>query len=99
MYTYLAKSLAKRCLTAAFIGKPFFPKASTKPKVSKESNRRFQQIPATCHSGKSNVSRLLIRKSFLTALCIALYLLTESDATVQNQKVPKAQMALGIAAS
>ena len=40
----------------------------------KERNRRFQQIPATCYSGKSNVSRLLIPQSFLTALCIALYL-------------------------
>ena len=60
--------------------------------MPQESYRRFQLIPATRHSGKTNVSRLLIRQSFLTTLCIALYLLTASHATVPDQNVYKVQM-------
>ena len=60
--------------------------------MPKESYRRSQQIPSTRHSGKTNVSRLLIRQSFLTTLCIALYLLTASHATVPDQNVYKVQM-------
>ena len=52
--------------------------------MPKESYRR--------RSGKTNVSRLLIRQSFLTTLCIALYLLTASHATVPDQNVYKVQM-------
>ena len=73
----------KRALPPAFIGTLFFP--SEKTNVPKGSYRRSQQIPATRHSGKTNVSRLLIRQSFLTTLCIALYLLTASHATVPDQ--------------
>ena len=60
--------------------------------MPKENYRRFQLIPATRHSGKTNVSRLLIRQSFLTTLCIALYLLTASHATVPDQNVYTVQM-------
>ena len=56
--------------------------------MPKESNRRLELIPATRPSGKTNVSRLLNRQSFLTALCIALYLLTASQATVPDPKEP-----------
>ena len=66
--------------------------------MPKESYRRFQLIPATRHSGKTNVSRLLIRQSFLTTLCIALYLLTASHATVPDQNVYKVQMTSRISA-
>ena len=66
--------------------------------MSKESYRRSQQIPAPRHSGKTNVSRLLIRQSFLTTLCIALYLLTASYATVPDQNVYKVQMTSRISA-
>ena len=65
----------------------------------KESYRRSQQIPATRLSGKTNVSRLLIRQSFLTTLCIALYLLTASHATVSDQNVYKVQMTPRISAT
>ena len=65
----------------------------------KERNRRFQQIPATCCSRKWNVSRLLIRQSLLTTLCIALYLLTASHATVPDQNVYKVQMTFRIRAT
>ena len=80
----------KRALPPAFIGTLFFP--SEKTNVPKGSYRRSQQIPVTRHSGKTNVSRLLIRQSFLTTLCIALYLLTASHALVPDQNVYKVQM-------
>ena len=60
--------------------------------MPQESSCLAQQIPATRHSGKTNVSRLLIRQSLLTTLCIALYLLTASRATVPDQNVYKVQM-------
>ena len=60
--------------------------------------KRFPSIPATRHSGKTNVSRLLIRQSFLTTLCIPLYLLTASHATVPDQNVYKVQMTSQISA-
>ena len=60
--------------------------------MPQESSCLAQQIPATRHSGKTNVSRLLIRQSLLTTLCIALYLLTASHATVPDQNVYKVQM-------
>ena len=60
--------------------------------MPRESYRRSQRIPATRHSGKTNVSRLLIRQSFLTTLCIALYLLTASHALVPDQNVYKVEM-------
>ena len=82
----------KRALPPAFIGTLFFPSASGETNVPKESYRRFQLIPTTRHSEKTNVSRLLIRQSFLTTLCIALYLLTATHATVPNQNVYKLQM-------
>ena len=83
----------KRSLPPALIGTLFFPSArSYDTNVSKESYHRFQQIPATRHSGRTNVSRLLIRQSFLTTLCIALYLLTASHETVPDQNVYKVQM-------
>ena len=75
-----SKASRKRALPPAFIGTLFFPPDKTN--VPKESYRRSQQIPATRLSGKTNVSRLLIRQSFLTTLCIALDLLTTSYATV-----------------
>ena len=75
-----SRASRKRALPPAFIGTLFF--SSAKTNVPKESYRRSQQIPATRHSGKTNVSRLLIRQSFLTTLCIALDLLTTSYATV-----------------
>ena len=80
-----SRASRKRALPPAFIGTLFFP--SDKTNVPKESYRRSQQIPATCHSGKTNVSLLLIRQSFLTTLCIALYLLTASHATVPDQNI------------
>ena len=86
----------KRALPPAFIGTLFFP--SEKTNVPKGSYRRSQQIPATRHSGKTNVSRLLIRQSFLTTLCIALYLLTASHATVPDQNVYKVHMTSRISA-
>ena len=52
-----------------------------------KSYRRSQQIPATRHGGKTNIHRLLIRQSFLTTFCIALYLMTATHATVPNQNV------------
>ena len=70
----------------------FFPSTSDETNVPRESYRRFQQIPTTRHSGKMDVSRLLIHQSLLTTLCIALYLLTASHATVPDQNVYKAQM-------
>ena len=77
----------KRALPPAFIGTLFFPSASDDTNVPNKSYRRSQQIPATRHSGKTNIHRLLIRQSFLTTLCIALYLLTATHATVPNQNV------------
>ena len=85
-----SRASRKRALPSAFIGTFFFP--SDKTNVPKESYRRSQQIPSTGHSGKTNVSRLLIRQSFLSTLCIALYLLTASHATVPDQNVYKVQM-------
>ena len=82
----------KQALHPAFIGTLFFPSTSDETNVPRESYRRFQQIPTTRHSGKTDVSRLLIHRSLLTTLCIALYLLTASHATVPDQNVYKAQM-------
>ena len=82
----------KRALPPAFIGTLFFPSASDDTNVPNESYRRSQQIPATRHSGKTNISRLLIRQSFLTTLCIALYLLIASHATVPDENVYTVQM-------
>ena len=87
-----SRASQKRALHPAFIGTLFFPSASDETNVPKENYRNFQLIPATRHSGKTNVSRLLIRQSFLTTLCIALYLLTASHATVPDQNVYKVQM-------
>ena len=87
-----SRASRKRALPPAFIGTLFFPSASDDTNVPNESYRRFQQILATRHRGKTNVSRLLIRQSFLTTLCIALYLLTASHATVPDQNVYKVQM-------
>ena len=93
-----SRASRKRALPPAFIGTLFFP--SDKTNVPKESNRPSQQIPATRLSGKTNVSRLLIRQSFLTMLCIALYLLTASYATVHgNQNVYKVHMTSRISAA
>ena len=66
------RASTKRALPAAFIGTLFFPSASDDTNVPNESYRRSQQILATRHRGKTNVSRLLIRQSFLTTLCTAL---------------------------
>ena len=82
----------KQALHPAFIGTLFFPSTSDETNVPRESYRRFQQIPTNRHSGKTDVSRLLIHQSLLTTLCIALYLLTASHATVPDQNVYKAQM-------
>ena len=82
-----SRASRKRALPPAFMGTLFFPSASDETNVSKEGYRRLQLIPATRHSGKTNVSRLLIRQSFLTTVCIALYLLTASNATVPDQNV------------
>ena len=87
-----SRASRKRALPPAFMGTLFFSSASDETNVSKEGYRRLQLIPATRHSGKTNVSRLLIRQSFLTTLCIALYLLTASHATVPNQNVYKVHM-------
>ena len=67
--------------------------------MPQESSRLAQQIPAARHSGKTNVSRLLIRQSLLTTLCIALYLLTASHAMVPAQNVYKVQMTSRISAT
>ena len=93
------KASRKRALPPAFIGTLFFPSASGETNVPKESYRRFQLIPTTRHGEKTNVSRLLIRQSFLTTLCIALYLLTASYTTVHgNQNVYKVHMTSRISA-
>ena len=89
----------KQALHPAFIGTLFFPSTSDETNVPRESYRRFQQIPTTRHSGKTDVSRLLIHQSLLTTLCIALYLLTASHATVPDQNVYKVQMTLRIPAT
>lgn len=91
-----SRASRKRALPPAFIGTLFFP--SDKTNVPKESYRRSQQIPETRHSGKTNVSLLLIRQSFLTTLCIALYLLTASHTTVPDQNIYKVQMTSRISA-
>ena len=88
----------KRALPPAFIGTLFFPSASDDTNVPNKSYRRSQQIPATRHSGKTNIHRLLIRQSFLTTLCIALYLLTATHATGPYQNVYKVQMTSRISA-
>ena len=93
-----SRASQKHALHSAFIRTLFFPSASDETNVPKENYRRFQLIPATRHSGKTNVSRLLIRQSFLTTLCIALYLLTASHATVPDQNVYKVQMTSRISA-
>ena len=87
-----SRASRKRALHPAFIGTLFFPSASDDTTVPNDTYLRSQQIPATSLSGKTNVSRLLIRQSFLTTLCIALYLLTASHATVPDQNVYKVQM-------
>ena len=87
-----SRASRKHALPPAFIGTLFFPSASDDTNVPNDSYLRSQQIPATSLSGKTNVSRLLIRQSFLTTLCIALYLLTASHATVPDQDVYKVQM-------
>ena len=96
----LTRASQKRVLPPGFIGTLFFPSdRSDETNVPKESYRRSQQIPATRHSGKTNVSRLLIRQSFLTTLCIALYLLTASYATVHGtQNVYNVHMTSGVSA-
>ena len=95
-----SRASRKRALPSAFIGTLFFPSArSDDPNVPQESSCLAQQIPATRHSGKTNVSRLLIRQSLLTTLCIALYLLTASHATVPDHNVYKVQMTPRISAS
>ena len=95
-----SRASRKRALPPAFIGTLFFPSArSDDPNVPQESSCLAQQIPATRHSGKTNVSRLLIRQSLLTTLCIALYLLTASRATVPDQNVYKVQMTPWISAT
>ena len=87
-----SRASRKHALPPAFIGTLLFPSASDDTNVPKESYRRSQQIPSTRHGGKTNVSRFLICQSFLTTLCIALYLLTASHATVPDQNVYKVQM-------
>ena len=82
-----SRASRKRALPQAFIGTLFFPSASDDTNVPNKSYRRSQQIPATRYSGKTNISRLLIRQSFLTTLFIALYLLTATHASVPNQNV------------
>ena len=95
-----SRASRKRALPPAFIGTLFFPSASDDTNVPNKSYRRSQQIPATRHSGKTNVSRLLIRQSFLTTLCIALYLLTASYATVHGtQNVYNVHMSSRISAT
>ena len=95
-----SRASRKRALHPAFIGTLFFPSArSDDPNVPQESSCLAQQIPATRHSGKTNVSRLLISQSLLTTLCIALYLLTASHATVPDQNVYKVQMTFRIRAT
>ena len=94
-----SRASRKRALHPAFIGTLFFPSArSDDPNVPQESSCLAQQIPATRHSGKTNVSRLLIRQSLLTTLCIALYLLTASHALVPDQNVYKVEMTSRISA-
>ena len=59
----------KRALPPGFKGTLFFPSdRSDETNVPNESYRRSQQIPATRHNGKTNVSRLLLLQSFLTTL-------------------------------
>ena len=87
-----SRASRKHALPPAFIGTLFFPSASDDTNVPNDSYLRSQQIPATSLSGKTNVSRLLIRQSFLTTLYIALYLLSATHATVPNQNVYKVQM-------
>ena len=87
-----SRASRKHALPPAFIGTLFFPSASDDTNVPNDSYLRSQQIPATSLSGKTNVSRLLIRQSFLTTLYIALYLLSVTHATVPNQNVYKVQM-------
>ena len=95
-----SRASRKRALPPAFIGTLFFPSArSDDTNVPQESSCLAQQIPATRHSGKTNVSRLLIRQSLLTTLCIALYLLTASHAMVPAQNVYKVQMTSRISAT
>ena len=94
-----SRASRKRALHPAFIGTLFFPSASDDTTVPNDTYLRSQQIPATSLSGKTNVSRLLIRQSFLTTLCIALYLLTASHATVPDQNVYKVQMTTRIPAT
>ena len=66
-----SRASRKRALPPAFIGTLFVPSASDDTNVPNKSYRCSQQIPATPHSGKTNISRLLIRQSFLSTLCIA----------------------------
>ena len=94
-----SRASRKHALPPAFIGTLFFPSASDDTNVPNDSYLRSQQIPATSLSGKTNVSRLLIRQSFLTTRYIALYLLTASHATVPDQNVYKVQMTTRIPAT
>ena len=94
-----SRASRKRALHPAFIGTLFFPSASDDTTVPNDTYLRSQQIPATSLSGKTNVSRLLIRQSFLTTRYIALYLLTASHATVPDQNVYKVQMTTRIPAT
>ena len=94
-----SRASQKHALHPAFIGTLFFPSTSDELNVPRESYGRFQQIPTSRHSGKTNVSRLLIRRSLLTTLCIALYLLTASHATVSDQNVYKVQITARISAT
>ena len=87
-----SRASRKHALPPAFIGTLFFPSASDDTNVPNDSYLRSQQIPATSLSGKTNVSRLLIRQSFLTTLYIAFFLLSATHATVPNQNVYKVQM-------
>ena len=94
-----SRASRKRALHPAFIGTLFFPSASDDTTVPNDTYLRSQQIPATSLSGKTNVSRLLIRQFFLTTRYIALYLLTASHATVPDQNVYKVQMTTRIPAT
>ena len=93
-----SRTSQKHALHPAFVGTLFFQSTSDETNVPRESYRRSQQIPATRHSGQTNVSRLLIRQSSFITLCIALYLLTASHALVPNQNVYKVEMTSRISA-
>ena len=60
-FTEERSATQKHALHPAFMGTLFFRSTSDETNVPRESYRRFQQIPKTRHSGKTNVSHLLIR--------------------------------------